>query len=784
MVTRFTTYMMHSAARRGSIPPGQRLEDVLDLKAHVVAVTDRAELAGGCGLDPGVVSDESEGIPHIRRARLEHEGALPVVEHAVRRDDPAAVVRGGDEEGVQEAVVVEVEEAGLEAAGAPRVLRAAAVADDRDRVVDAGQAEGDGEHEVARRVEDVLVEELRRDEDRLRRVQPADEAVQVEPGGEVEGVALEHLALHRPLAREVEEAGIEEGIEAALGVVLLLEATGCRRAGRAGRIGARPPPLAVHGLALEIGRLGAHDAVPGWDREGERGAADRHAREALDRLDLVAEAGEVGGRRLAGQLDLAGQAEADAGHVEVGVIVRERVGDVLAAEHETRAAAHLAAVGDVGDRAQVGKREAEAARLPRRALRDAGYGRDPVAEGREALEEGVVQRPHGAEVVARARHVEREPPLVERDEEAAEGVVERVDVVEQTEHVGLAPGEDLAADAEEDRPLLEVDVAEEEAVALARDAAQEVDAPLDVRVGEPVAEQARDVREVEAHRLELAELVVEFVGSVVVDPLALAAVLQAVLERVRVDPVEQPGEAPARLGEPAHVVVELQLEEIAVLAEMARGGVRESERVVVAAHLLGADTGRGVGAEAEAHLAAVVERQGARRTGEGAEDHAGQDEPGEEPPRTSRGRRRHRDASPLRSPTHAGGGVIGRRFARCQGTRRRASFVPAGQRRRYSARAARPSGQNGSRPARAATASKARNSPRTISSGWRRKGPSWRARYTMPWTTVCSSAQRSGKSGSGSSATPSSSRASRRAPSSNDSPAASTPPMATSQWPG
>src|SRR5213076_1383204 len=195
MVTRFTTPMMHSAARRGSIPPGQRLEDVLDLKAHVVAVADRAELAGGCGLDPGVVSDESEGIPHIRRARLEHEGALPVVEHAVRRDDPAAVVRGGDEEGVQEAVVVAVEEAGLEAAGAPRVLRAAAVADDRDRVVDAGQAEGDGEHEVARRVEDVLVEELRRDEDRLRRVQPADEAVQVEPGGEVEGVALEHLAL-------------------------------------------------------------------------------------------------------------------------------------------------------------------------------------------------------------------------------------------------------------------------------------------------------------------------------------------------------------------------------------------------------------------------------------------------------------------------------------------------------------------------------------------------------------------------------------------------------------
>src|SRR2546430_4173146 len=162
MVTRFTTYMMHSAARRGSIPPGQRLEDVLDRKAHVVAVADRAELAGGCGLDPGVVSDESEGIPHIRRARLEHEGTLPVVEQAVRRDDPAAVVRGGDEEGVQEAVVVEVEEAGLQAAGAPRALRGAAVADDRGRGVDGGEAGGGGGDEGAPRGGDGGVGETRR----------------------------------------------------------------------------------------------------------------------------------------------------------------------------------------------------------------------------------------------------------------------------------------------------------------------------------------------------------------------------------------------------------------------------------------------------------------------------------------------------------------------------------------------------------------------------------------------------------------------------------------------
>src|SRR5919197_5728764 len=132
MVTRFTAPMMHSAARRGSIPPNsfrrwpsatmaastlaglsacamkscvtQRLEDVLDLKPHVVAVADRAELAGGSRLDPGVVGDESERVAHVRRPRLEHEGPLPVVEHAVRGDDPAPIVGGGDQEGVEKAV--------------------------------------------------------------------------------------------------------------------------------------------------------------------------------------------------------------------------------------------------------------------------------------------------------------------------------------------------------------------------------------------------------------------------------------------------------------------------------------------------------------------------------------------------------------------------------------------------------------------------------------------------------------------------------------------------------
>src|SRR5439155_25942652 len=140
---------IHSGDSRATVP-GQPLENVLDLEAHVVAVADGTELAGGRGLDTRVVSDESKGVAHIRHARLEHEGALPVVEHAVRRDDAASIVGRGYQERVQEAVVVEVEEAGIEAAGAPRARRAAAVADGRGGVVDGGLAEGEGAHENAR----------------------------------------------------------------------------------------------------------------------------------------------------------------------------------------------------------------------------------------------------------------------------------------------------------------------------------------------------------------------------------------------------------------------------------------------------------------------------------------------------------------------------------------------------------------------------------------------------------------------------------------------------------
>src|SRR5262249_50697885 len=134
----------------------------------------------------------------------------------------------------------------------------------------------------------------------------------------------------------------------------------------------------------------------------------------------------------------------------------------------------LAAVGGAVDPAGADRRVRvpEPAGNPRRTLWDAGLGSDPVAERREALELGVRERPERGEVIVATEHVERYAPLVEGDQEAAEAVVERVDVVEQAEDVGLAPGEDLPAYADEDRPLLPVEVTGEEPVPDAGDAIQ------------------------------------------------------------------------------------------------------------------------------------------------------------------------------------------------------------------------------------------------------------------------------------------------------------------------
>src|SRR2546425_1528061 len=172
----------------------RRLEHVFHLKAHVVAVAKRADLPRRGGLDARVVEAYPEGVPDECDAGLEDEGTLPVIEHRVDRHDAPSRVGREDGERLQELVVVDVEEAGLEAARPALELRAALAAPfARDGEV-RGQrqiAERDRQDEVAGRVHDVLVEELRRDEEGRTRVQLTDEAVDVESERHVEGVARE-----------------------------------------------------------------------------------------------------------------------------------------------------------------------------------------------------------------------------------------------------------------------------------------------------------------------------------------------------------------------------------------------------------------------------------------------------------------------------------------------------------------------------------------------------------------------------------------------------------------
>src|SRR5581483_6321361 len=118
-------------------------------------------------------------------------------------------------------------------------------------------------------------------------------------------------------------------------------------------------------------------------------------------------------------------------------------------------------------------------------------------------------------------HVEGNAALVERDEEPAEPLIERIDVVEEAELIRLAPGEDLPADADEHGPLLEVEVAHEEAVPLPRVRAEVVDVAVDEALRDARARDALQVRHVEPHRAELRPDGAELVGPVVVEPLAL-----------------------------------------------------------------------------------------------------------------------------------------------------------------------------------------------------------------------------------------------------------------------
>src|SRR5438552_962345 len=109
--SRFRATLSRPAAT-SKLSRGHALEDELHLKAHVVAVAQRADLPRRRAVDARVVEDEAERIADVRDAGLVQDGALPVVEQGVGGDDAAAAVGGRDEQRVEELGVLEVEEWG------------------------------------------------------------------------------------------------------------------------------------------------------------------------------------------------------------------------------------------------------------------------------------------------------------------------------------------------------------------------------------------------------------------------------------------------------------------------------------------------------------------------------------------------------------------------------------------------------------------------------------------------------------------------------------------------
>src|SRR5262245_53033496 len=102
-------------------------------------------------------------------------------------------------------------------------------------------------------------------------------------------------------------------------------------------------------------------------------------------------------------------------------------------------------------------------------------------------------------------------------------------------------------------------------MALPRVPAEAVPPLVDQRLGDRRIREPRDVGDVEPHRPHRLLLVAELRGAVIVEALALAAILDAVAEYVRLqEPAEEPREALRRAREPEDVMVELQREEVAV----------------------------------------------------------------------------------------------------------------------------------------------------------------------------------------------------------------------------
>ena len=174
------------------------------------------------------------------------------------------------------------------------------------------------------------------------------------------------------------------------------------------------------------------------------------------------------------------------------------------------------------------------------------------------LENGPQRREH---LVRRAQGPQRDARLVEVDLHArGEQDVERVVRVQQADGVGLAPGDRLAADAHEERPLRHVDVGLVHARAPAVELAA-VAAPAGVveRLLERVAFRVEGG--LRARVLGLVEVLLVALGAEVVDPVVEAPDREASAE-VREEA------APTR--ELAEVDLELRVIEVAPLLHVAR----------------------------------------------------------------------------------------------------------------------------------------------------------------------------------------------------------------------
>ena len=216
-------------------------------------------------------------------------------------------------------------------------------------------------------------------------------------------------------------------------------------------------------------------------------------------------------------------------------------------------------------------------------------------------------------------------------------------------------------------------------------------------------------------RLQRVVLVRVLLGPPVVEALALETILQRVLEAARVDQPERRQQAHALVHEARQVVVVGELEEEAVLAQMARPGHGIVERVAAVADGLRPDAHRIVGAQAETHLTPVVEREG--ESGSGADQHQQRNQrlrqmPFHAPPHGCRHSATSDERAQMNRAVLESRGFIRKHARRCQG--RYASDATSTRERSHQERVSPIAGVQMRPP----------SMPRCAAAAWKRRGGS------------------------------------------------------------